>query len=295
MSAGKRPTRAQIRRRRRVALALLGLVLAGLAYLGLSDAIFGPSNAEIAKQNGDRLVHIEIASKAVGGRKLGVNVIVPPKAGPRGKRGLLVYLHGRGGYEGTFNDAVLRGLPLLHGRGPVIAFPAGGVHGYWHNRADGDWDTWVSEEVIPLVEHRFGVDPHRVAIGGISMGGFGAYDIALHHPGMFCAVGGHSPALWFEGGETAPGAFDDAADFERNDVVGAVQEDPEAFGDARVWIDYGAEDPFRVYDEGFVAAMEAGGADFTAHSWPGAHTGGYWNDHWPDYQRFYVNALAHCH
>ena len=97
--------------------------------------------------------------------------------------------------------------------------------------------------MIPRVVKRFGVDPQRIAIGGISMGGFGAFDIALHHPGMFCAVGGHSPALWFEGGETAPGAFDDAADFEANDVVGTVQEDPEAFGDARVWIDYGTEDP----------------------------------------------------
>jgi S-formylglutathione hydrolase FrmB len=128
---------------------------------------------------------------------------------------------------------------LLHGHGPVVAFPAGGVHGYWHNRADGEWDTWVSEEVIPRVVKRFGVDPRRIVIGAISMGGFGAFDIALHHPGMFCAVGGHSPALWFEGGETAPGAFDDAADFEANDVVGTVQEDPEAFGDAHVWIDYG--------------------------------------------------------
>ena len=71
------------------------------------------------------------------------------------------------------------------------------------------------------------------------MGGFGAYDIALKNPGRFCAVGGHSPALWFDGAETAPGAFDDAADFERNDVVGAVQADPDAFGDTRVWNDYG--------------------------------------------------------
>jgi len=274
-------------------MVLVGLVLVDLAYLTFHDTIFGPSNAEIAKQNGDRFLHIEIESKAVG-RKLGVNVIVPPEAGPRGKRALLVFLHGRSGNEGTFNEAVLRGLPLLHGHGPVVAFPAGGVHSYWHNRADGDWGAWVTEEVIPLVERRFGVDPHRVAIGGISMGGFGAYDIALHHPGMFCAVGGHSPALWFEGGETAPGAFDDSADFEANDVVGTVEEDPEAFGDARVWIDYGTEDPFRVYDEGFVSTMEAGSADFTAHSWPGAHETDYWNDHWPDYQRFYVNALAHC-
>ncbi|HEX4668719.1 MAG TPA: alpha/beta hydrolase-fold protein [Solirubrobacterales bacterium] len=265
------------------------LALVAATYLVLAATVFAPVD-----RHGARLVHIEVHSKAVG-RDLGVNVLVPPRAGPRGERSLLVFLHGRGGSEVTFNDAVFRGLPSLHGRrGPVVAFPAGGVHGYWHDRADGDWGKWVMDEVIPLVIRRFGIDPHRLAIGGISMGGFGAYDIALKNPGRFCAVGGHSPALWFDGSETAPGAFDDRADFERNDVVEAVQTDPDAFGDTRVWNDYGDEDPFRVYDEGFIAALRAGDADLSAHSWPGAHEGGYWDAHWPAYQRFYVNALNHC-
>ena len=131
-------------------------------------------------------------------------------------------------------------------------------------------------------------------VGGISMGGFGAYNLALQHPGRFCAVGGHSAALWFDAGETAPGAFDSAADFERNDVVEAVQADPNAFGKTRVWNDYGDEDPFRVYNEGFADALRGGETELSAHSWPGGHEGGYWDRHWPAYQRFYVNALAHC-
>jgi len=270
-------------------VAVFGLLAAAIAYLVLAATVLAPVD-----KHGARLVHLTVNSRAVG-KELGVNVIVPPRTGPAGDRSLLVYLHGRGGYEGTFNDAVFRGLPSLHGRrGAIVAFPAGGDHGYWHNRREGDWDTYVADEVIPLVVRRFGIDPHRVAIGGISMGGFGAFDIALHHPGRFCAVGGHSPALWFDGSETAPGAFDDAADFNRNDVVGAVEGDPEAFGNARVWIDYGDEDPFRVYDESFVSALSAGNADLNAHSWPGAHEGGYWDSHWPAYQRFYVDALKHC-
>ena len=138
------------------------------------------------------------------------------------------------------------------------------------------------DEVIPtVVVRRFGIDPERLAIGGISMGGFGAYDLALKHPGRFCAVGGHSAALWFDGCETAPGAFDDADDFERNDVVGTVQADPDAFGASRSGTTTADRRPFRVYDEGFVAAMEAGDADFTTHSWPGGHEGSYWDAHWP--------------
>jgi S-formylglutathione hydrolase FrmB len=289
MSRPRSPSLTQIQRRRRVALGILSLVFVAIAYLALAATVFAPVD-----RHGAQLVHIEVHSKAVG-RDLGVNVIVPPGAGPQGERSLLVFLHGRGGYEGTFNDAVFRGLPSLHGRrGPLVAFPAGGVHGYWHDRAGGDWGKWVMDEVIPLVVRRFGIDPQRLAIGGISMGGFGAYDLALKNPGRFCAVGGHSPALWFDGSESAPGAFDDSADFERNDVVEAVQADPEAFGKTRIWNDYGTEDPFRPYDEGFVAALEAGNADLSVHSWPGAHEGGYWDSHWPAYQRFYVNALNHC-
>ena len=90
---------------------------------------------------------------------------------------------------------------------------------------------------------RFGADPRRVAIGGISMGGFGAYDIARLNPGRFCAVAGHSPALWRTGGETAPGAFDDAEDFARHDVVGAARANPARSASTRLWLDAGDAGP----------------------------------------------------
>lgn len=291
VSAARGPSRRQIRRRRRVAAALLCLLVATVAYFTLEATLFAPVD-----KHGTRVVRLSIDSKAVG-ENLHVNVVEPPRLPPRGKRSLLVFLHGRGGSanSGTETESVFEGLARLGAAAPVVAFPDGGDHGYWHNRAEGDWETWIMREVIPTVSRKFGIDPHRIAIGGISMGGFGAYDIALKNPGSFCAVGGHSPALWFEGAETAPGAFDDLADFERNDVVRTVQEDPGAFGDARVWHDYGQTDDFLVYDEGFDAAMEAGEADFTTHSWPGGHESSYWNAHWPTYLRFYANSLKHCH
>jgi hypothetical protein len=62
----------------------------------------------------------------------------------------------------------------------------------------------------------------------------------------------------------------------------------------RVWNDYGDEDPFRVYNEGFVDYLRAGDADLSAHSWPGGHDGDYWNSHWAAYLRFYANSLANC-
>jgi poly(3-hydroxybutyrate) depolymerase len=290
MSRPPAPPRRQVRRRRRTAIILLAVLAIAAVYLALAATVFAPVD-----EHGARTVHLTIHSKAVG-EDLGVNVVEPARLPATGNRSLLVFLHGRGGSDGTFvgDEAVFTGLARLGARAPVLAFPDGGDHGYWHDRAEGDWGKYVMREVIPTVIRRFSIDPRRIAIGGISMGGFGAYDLALLHPGRFCAVGGHSPALWFEGGETAPGAFDDAADFERNDVVGTVRSNPGAFAGIPVWNDYGDEDPFRVYDEGFDAALEADGADLSTHSWHGGHDSSYWNRHWAAYLAFYAGALAHC-
>lgn len=272
-------------------MAIFAAMVGAIVYLVLAATAFGPVDG-----HGARVEHLTIDSAAVG-QELGVSVVVPAKLPePRGERPLLVFLHGRGGSDETFtgNEAVFAGLAKLGARAPIVAFPDGGDHGYWHDRPEGDWGRYVMREVIPAVERRFGTDPQRIAIGGISMGGFGAYDLALHHPRRFCAAGGHSAALWFEAGETAPGAFESPGDFARNDVVGTVEADPDAFGSMRVWNDYGSEDPFRVYNEGFADAVQRGDADFTTHTWPGGHDNGYWNAHWARYLRFYANSLARC-
>jgi S-formylglutathione hydrolase FrmB len=290
MSPPRQPTPRQIRRRRRAALGGLALLAIGAAYLALTATILAPVD-----RHGAHVSHLTVHSEAVG-ENLGVSVVEPAGVSEQEERPLLVFLHGRSGSEETFieDEPLFEAMAKLGPRMPVIAFPDGGDHGYWHDRSDGNWGTYVMAEVIPLVTQRFDTDPRRVAIGGISMGGFGAYDLAMLHPGRFCAVGGHSSALWFDGGETAPGAFDSAEDFTRNNVIEAVRANPDAFGGIPVWNDYGSEDPFRVYDEGFVDALRANGSDLRTHSWPGAHSSDYWDRHWQEYLHFYANALAHC-
>ncbi len=286
-----RASRRQIRRRRQTALAALALLALAVIYFTLAATVFAPVD-----RHGVRVSQLTVHSGAVG-KDLDVTVLEPPRTTDlQGKRPLLVFLHGRSGSNQTFaeNESVFAALAALGQRAPVIAFPDGGDHGYWHNRAEGNWGTYVMREVIPQATQRYGTDPSRVAIGGISMGGFGAYDLALLNPGRFCAVGGHSPALWFDGGETAPGAFDNAEDFDRHDVVSVVQDNPGAFGDIPIWNDYGSADPFKVYDEGFVAALRSGDVALRAHTSPGDHDSAYWNRHWGAYLRFYANALAHC-
>ena len=263
------------------------MVVAGL------ELFLGP--ADERARHGAGLEKFTIESKAIG-QDVDTQVVVPAGAGSGRLRPLLVFLHGRGGGDlprpsNQFFDA----LRDQGTRAPIVAFPSGGDHSYWHDRAGGDWGTYVVHEVIPEVERRYHADPRRVAIGGISMGGFGSLDIARLNPGRFCAVGAHSPAIWHTGSETAPGAFDDSADLERHDVLRAATDSPGPYLGIPVWVDAGDQDPFRHtgLDE-FAEQLRTHGADITFHIWPGTHGGDYWRSHWGDYLRFYSRALARC-
>ena len=120
------------------------------------------------------------------------------------------------------------------------------------------------------------------------MGGFGALDLARLDPARFCAVGGHSAALWDSDGETPPGAFDDAADFARHDVLAAARSGAR-FGRGPVWLDGGDADPFRSTDTELASLLHT-----TMHVWPGGHDLTYWNAHLAQYLRFYADALSAC-
>jgi S-formylglutathione hydrolase FrmB len=258
--------------------------------VALVAAVLGAcgGDPEARGRSGARVVALTIESDAVG-RREAVRVVVPAGADSGAPRPLLVFLHGRGGDErSSLGEPLFRAIAGLGRRAPVVAFPDGGDHSYWHDRASGDWESYVVDEVIPAVGRRVRVDTSRVAIGGISMGGFGAYDIARRHPRRFCAAGGHSPALWRQAGETAPGAFDDAADFARHDVIRAALRG--AFGTMPVWLDAGSADPFGPGDRAFDAALP----HTRLRTWPGGHDGAYWDAHWRDYLRFYARELGRC-
>ena len=146
------------------------------------------------------------------------------------------------------------------------------------------------DEVIPQAVERFGADADRVAIGGISMGGFGAFAIARRRPARFCAVGGHSAAFWLSSGDTAPGHSTTP-----RTSPGTTSSASPGRADMRHraalacgWTAARA-DPFRVADERFASAL-----GIRMRHWAGGHTGAYWQRHYKRYLRFYASALAAC-
>jgi S-formylglutathione hydrolase FrmB len=149
----------------------------------------------------------------------------------------------------------------------------------------------VLREAIPGALARTHGDGARIAIGGASMGGFGALDLARLHPSRFCAVGGHSAALWPSADRTAPGAFDDGADFARHDLIGAARRG-NPYGLTPLFLDVGQDDGFRFADEKLAQALRSHGARITFRLQPGGHGG--WRDRMQEYLRFYANALVAC-
>jgi len=187
-------------------------------------------------------------------------------------------MHGKGGSPSQFmSQPFFDTLATLGRRAPNVLLLDGGDDSYWHNRADGAWGSMVLHEAIPAGIAR--THAHRIAIGGLSMGGYGALLLGSRRR-SFCAVGFQSPALWLSPGETAPGAFDNAQDYERNDVFKLRPPHP-------LWIDVGATDPF--HGAALAYARRAG---VRAHVWPGGHDSSFWDAHTPSFLRFFAHACA---
>jgi S-formylglutathione hydrolase FrmB len=268
-------------------------LLALIVTVGVVAAIIA-SNFGGVDTRGARVIHFTIHSPSTH-QTLTETAIVPAGT-TTGRRPLLVFLHGKGEDENSnVNSSMFAALASLGSRAPDIVFPDGGEDSYWHDRSDGAWGSYVMREVIPRAVGLLHADPKRIAIGGLSMGGFGAYDLALLHPGNFCAVGGDSAALWLNGGESAAGAFDDGEDFTHNDVIGMTEASPDPYPGARLWIDVGSEDPFRSADTMLARTLRSKGLDVSFHVWPGGHEQSYWQSHWNSYLSFYADALARCH
>jgi S-formylglutathione hydrolase FrmB len=243
--------------------------------------------------HGAHVVRFTINSPLVH-QSLPVAAVVPAGASA-GPRPLLIFLHGKGQDENTFlDDPMFAALARLGSRAPDVVFPYGGADSYWHTRASGAWGAYVLDEVIPQAFKRLGADPKRVAIGGVSMGGFGALDLARLSPRRFCAVGGHSPALWASAAQSAAGAFDDGRDFALNNVI-AIARRGDPYLRMAVWVDVGNQDSFLAADTAFVDALRRHGQKVEFHIWPGGHDQAYSDSHWGDYLGFYASALAACH
>jgi enterochelin esterase-like enzyme len=145
-----------------------------------------------------------VASPALGGRRQPVDVYLPPGyfRSPRRRYPVFYLLHGFPGRPGAFLQTVRMGVveDILVARKrirPVILVMPFGSTGAFTDKewVDGvrpheGWATFVSRDLVRAIDSRYRTIPTGAAraIGGLSEGGYGAIDIALHHPREFRVV-----------------------------------------------------------------------------------------------------------
>jgi S-formylglutathione hydrolase FrmB len=148
---------------------------------------------------------------------LRVNVLLPDgyRGSARRRWPVLYLLHGHGdSYDAWMApcDGDLRAL--AKGFPGIVVMPEG-AQGWYANWWDGGkrdrgWESYYSDELIPLIAKRFRVLPARQdhAIAGLSMGGEGAVYFAEQLPGYFGSVASFSGPLSIQRPEYANGGMD---------------------------------------------------------------------------------------
>lgn len=235
---------------------------------------------------------IGVASPALGGRSQQVVVYLPPGYdASRAQRYPVMYLlHGFPGRPPAFLETVRMGmwvdtLMAQHRIGGVILVMPFGSTGTFEDKewANGvgrnqGWESFVAHDVVHAIDARYRTIPSGTAraIAGLSEGGYGALNIALHHPGEFTvvqswsgymqadnipAVFGRRPALL---AYNSPAAYLPrvAADLRRHGTY--------------VWFYTGSRDPLLGQNQAFAAELQR---YRIAHSFfvdPGGHTWSIW-------------------
>lgn len=129
-----------------------------------------------------------------------VNVLVPDGYRDSGRRYPVLYLfHGGGPGQDfiTWDRAQIREASA--GKELIIVMPDGGPAGWYSNPVASntgprEWQTFHIGQLLPWVEDNFRTyaEFDGRAVGGFSMGGFGALKYAANHPDLFASVSVHS-------------------------------------------------------------------------------------------------------
>lgn len=147
---------------------------------------------------------VSVPSFALGGRSQEAYVYLPSGYAehPEQRYSVLYLLHGFPGRPLAFLETVQMGviddaLTVKHRAQPLIlVMPFGSTSTFtdeeWVNGAapGNGWSTFVARDLVRYVDSHFRTVATRAgrAIGGLSEGGYGALDIALHHPSEFSVV-----------------------------------------------------------------------------------------------------------
>jgi enterochelin esterase-like enzyme len=233
-------------------------------------------------------------------RPVGYTIAYPPGHHPGDELPLVVMLHG---YGGNHADALAgmspaQALALRPGGRPlppVAMVTVDGGNGYWNPHPGDDPMAMVTGELIPRCQ-RLGLGagpaagraPRRIAVMGISMGGYGALLLAEKYPRLFAAVAAISPAIWTsypQARSANPGAYASAAAFAAADAVTHAA----ALRGRPVRVASGYADPFLPGVKALARELPAGAV---VSFGPGCHDGSFFAAQQPPSLAFLAACLS---
>jgi len=214
-------------------------------------------------------------------------------AGP-GPYPALLQLHGWGGDHATWLHSsrfahYLEGMPL------VAIMPDGG-NNHWLNQGPQERiEDFVLENLLPACEEVFPIRAGRWAIGGASMGGYGAVRLGLKYPDRFGSIIAHA------GRYLDRTALDASAPL----LTPEQRADADVFAWARqavgrpdrpvLRLDCGSDDPLLAQNRAFHRYLRHIGYAHAYDEYPGAHTGDYFDERLRDAPRRHREARAGEH
>jgi enterochelin esterase-like enzyme len=284
-----------------LAVGLLGARAYGLDYW-LYRGFAPPRDPSYVQVRGSTQ-ELSIASPALGGRKQQVYVYLPPGYATSGKRYPVIYLlHGSPGRPLAFLLTVRMGVIVdavaarTHAPGAILVMPFGSTGTFtdkeWVNgvgRGQG-WSTFLWRDVVRTIDARYRTIPTRRgrAIAGLSEGGFGAIDIALHHPREFSVVESWSG---YERPDKIRSIFGPKLQLlAENDPMTLLRREAPTLRRLHTffWLYSGSDDPLRRQNRAFAAELTRMGVAYRYFELRGGHNWALWRK---DARPAYLAAL----
>ncbi len=200
---------------------------------------------------------------------------------------------------------------------PLIVVMPDGYRGFYTDNAEGPaYARHFGEEIPDFVERNFPARATRGAraIGGLSMGGYGALRVALGYPERFCSVNRHSGALMRFNLDLGPRAARRDPVFRkhppaffremrrifgrhpmgtRHDLLTLIQRARRRHRRLpAILFDCGTEDSLLEFNRGLHRELQAAGVAHQYREFPGDHDWDYWDCHVRDAVDFHAAHLG---
>jgi putative tributyrin esterase len=229
------------------------------------------------------------------GRTKKVSILLPANYNPRNRYPVLYLLHGYGGDSEDWPTRTkikeyIADLRL------VVVMPDGENSWYVNSAVEPNdrFEDYLVKDIPDYINKKYSIDTTKQAIAGLSMGGYGALELALKYPSKFRFAGSLSGAITFPRGLNDSTRSPERALFPSlKRAFGERQDGQRSAGDVfllyrqtskellpYLYLVIGTQDGYRSFlpaHRAFTDLLRSYGAAYDYHETPGGHNWQYWD------------------